>query len=222
MGVLEIIFYIIAGGGGLLALIKFLIDTFSKNSIRSRNILITNMNYWKTENDKNLNKLEEKDKRVVELLDEIVSLKVQLVEKRTDFEDIPLIYAKLDSKARMLNFTSLYTKTFIRPLGKNPFTYYGKTAAEFWGDDIGLEYTINDLRVLETEKPFYGTESLLHDSRDILEDYVIYKWVSYDYSGEKNLNILIIDDEELVKLFKQCKYARQEHVSRGTGNSKDK
>lgn len=220
MGILEIIFYTIAGGGGLLAVIKFLIDIFSKNSIRSRNILIANMNHWKSESDKNSVKVEEKDKRIIELLEEIVNLKVQITEKRSDFEDIPLIYLRLDHRARAINFTHLYAKTFIRPTGKNPFAYHGKTSQEFWGDEIGAEYTTNDFQVLETEKPFYGLESLMYNGKNMLEDFVVYKWISYTSSGDKNLNVLIIDDEELVKLFKECKYAKQELVSRGKRNTK--
>lgn len=213
--ILEIIFLIVAGGGGLIALVKLFVDLFSKNSIRSRNLLITNLNFWKMENEKNLLKLEERDKRIYSLLEEIVNLKIQVIEKKSDFESIPLIYARLDSKARMLNFTHLYTKTFIKPYYKNPFEYFGKTSMEFWGEEIGKEYTENDLEVLRTGSSFYGTEVFMQNGQNVLEDYIVYKWISFSDSGEKNLNVLFIDDEEIVNLFKRMENATKKSISRG-------
>lgn len=185
--------------GIIIALIKFITD---------RSLLIDNINYWRNQVNKESSRYEQvitlKDEKIDVLSQELVTLRIQLAEEKLTVEDLPFIYARLDSSARMIDFSNMYSDFWLKPNSKNPFTYKGKTSEEYWGD-IAKEWTKNDRYCLMKNESFIGKESLNLDGKDLLKDFVIYKKPNIDKTGKKILHVFIFDDQKILQMFNTCK-----------------
>lgn len=192
------IFMTLGGVGMIIVLIKFVTD---------RSLLIDNINYWKKQVDKENNRAEElikmKDDKLASLYSEVLNLKVQLAEEKLSVEDLPFMYARLDSEARMIDFSNLYSETWLRPNNMNPFTYKGKTSEEYWGE-IAHQWTIHDRYCLRNWESFIGKENLEINNHNQLGGYVIYKKPGLDKNNKKILHVFIFDDKKIIEMFNSC------------------
>lgn len=197
------IFLTLGGVGMLIALIKFLTD---------RSLLIDTINFWKkqaeTETTKNKQIVNLKDEKINNLGQELINLKIQLAEEKLSLEDLPFLYARLDSEARMIDFSNMYSDIWLKPFNMNPFTYKGKTSEEYWGE-LAKEWTRHDKYCLRSNESFIGKETLMADENDHLKDFVIYKKPGFDRNNKKVLHIFIFDDKKIIEMFKTCEYGRR-------------
>jgi len=96
-----------------------------------------------------------KDKQEIHNL----SLKLQLMESA--HYDLPIPAWLKDTNGTMLSLNAAYEELFIVPLGKKIEDYVGKTDSEFWGEEIGKEYLLNDLKILRQGKSEIVTETVV-------------------------------------------------------------
>ena len=71
---------------------------------------------------------------------------------------------------RMIDLNQPYEKAFDVEGGD----YRGKTDVEYWGNELGTEYWSHDLRVMRTEQPWDGYETVRVDGKE--EKWRVTKW----------------------------------------------
>lgn len=85
--------------------------------------------------------------------------KLQLMESA--HYDLPIPAWLKDTSGTMLSVNKAYEEIFLIPLGKSATDYIGKTDSEFWGEDLGSEYSKNDQKVFRSGKSQIVTETVM-------------------------------------------------------------
>lgn len=159
-----ILFFSSFGGVGAATRI---IDKINKRQIKSRNILIDNINYWKNSYDSI--KKEKDDLLMINNL-----LKIELSSIYNKRESVPIPMWEKDKFGRMVWCNEVYENSFLKPIGKTRAGFYGLTDVEFLGE-MAKNWSDNDLLVIENKKGWFGVETMKSGESDLLENWKIFK-----------------------------------------------
>lgn len=152
------------GGAGFL---NKIVELTNRKQLRSKNILIDNINYWKKEHDKMKQDRED-------LLNLNNLLRIELSSIYNKRECVPIPMWEKDKFGRMVWCNEIYETAFLKPIRKNRASFYGLTDVEYLGE-TARNWSENDLTVMSTGKGWFGVESLNYSNSDLLENWKIFK-----------------------------------------------
>lgn len=167
-GVLELISAVVAGG--LVQAILFHLRSRRDSSRVDFSLIMS------TIHGENLSLKEQNTeliRRVSSLEVTLNSLRAKIVMLESTNMVLPVPTWLKDTDGRMLAYNKAYEDAFLCCAGRNASEYIGKTDSEFWGEEIGDAYLINDQEVISGKVIWEGRESVLMPDQSIRQYRII-------------------------------------------------